>query len=385
MITISLCMIVKNEEDTLGNCLESVRDIVDEIIIVDTGSSDRTKEVAGSYTSKIYDFEWIDDFSAARNYSFLKATMDYIMWLDADDVILEEDALKIQQLKVAIDPIVDIVMMKYNNFDENGHITLSYFRARLLKRSSNFIWNEPIHEYIQPSGYIIDSDICITHKKICPSASKRNLNIFEKMIAANKVLSPRSLFYYAKELFNNERFDDAIKNFNEYLDSGNGWDEDRISACYDLSICYSFTNEPEKRLKALIRSFEFSPPRAEICCQIGYHYFEQGDYEKAIVWYKIATQLTKPVNTWGFILHDCWGYISNIQLCLCYDRLGNIEEAIKYNNKAAEYKPNDAAVLYNVTYFRKLRIADADIFKSNTDTNVLIEGSIPLNFTNSNY
>jgi glycosyltransferase involved in cell wall biosynthesis len=129
MITISLCMIVKNEEDTLGRCLKSVKDIVDEIIIVDTGSSDRTKEVAGSFTSKIYDFKWIDDFSAARNYSCSKATMDYIMWLDADDVILEEDALKIQQLKVTIAHNVDIVMMKYNySFDENGHITLSFFR-----------------------------------------------------------------------------------------------------------------------------------------------------------------------------------------------------------------------------------------------------------------
>lgn len=361
MATISLCMIVKDEEDTLGRCLASVKDIVDEIIIVDTGSSDRTKEVAGSFASKIYDFKWIDDFSAARNYSFSKATMDYIMWLDADDVLLEEDALKLQQLKATIDPFVDIVMMKYDySFDGDGHITLSFFRARLLKRSRNYIWNEPIHEYIQPSGYIIDSDICITHKKNCPSASKRNLNIFEKMIAANKALSPRCLFYYAKELFNNERFDDAVEYFNKYLDSENGWVEDRISACYDLSICYSLTNEPEKRLKTLIRSFEYSPPRAEICCQLGYHYFEQGDYEKAIVWYKIAAQLPKPVDTWGFILHDCWGYIPNIQLCLCYDRLGNIEEAIKYNNKAAEYKPDDAAVIYNDTYFRSLNTTLTD-------------------------
>lgn len=355
MITISLCMIVKDEEDSLDRCLESVKEIVDEIIIVDTGSSDRTKEVAGSFTSKIYDFEWIDDFSAARNFSCSKATMDYVMCLDADDVILKEDALKIQQLKVTIDPIVDIVMMKYNqSFDINGYVTVSCFRSRLLKRSRNFTWNEPIHEYIQPSGYIINSDICITHKKIGPSASERNLKIFEQMVAVGKELSPRSLFYYAKELYYNDRFDDAIKNFNKYLDSAGGWVEDRISACYYLSICYSLAKEPEKRLRALLRSFELSTPRAEICCQIGYHYFEARDYEKAIVWYKLATQLNKPVDTWGLILHDCWDYIPNIQLCLCYDRLGNIEEAIKYNNIAAEYKPNDTAVLYNIKYFHDI-------------------------------
>ena len=78
MITISLCMIVKNEEKVLARCLDSIADLMDEIIIVDTGSSDNTKEIAKKYTDKIYDFAWIDDFSAARNYSFSKATKEYI-------------------------------------------------------------------------------------------------------------------------------------------------------------------------------------------------------------------------------------------------------------------------------------------------------------------
>jgi len=354
-------MIVKDEEDTLGRCLKSVKDIVDEIIIVDTGSSDNTKKVARRFTSRVYYFNWIDDFSATRNYSFSKATMEYIMWLDADDVILEKDALKIRQLKASIDPAVDIVMMKYNyGFDENGQVTLSYFRERLLKRSDNFKWNEPIHEYIQPSGHIINSDICITHKKTHPSVSDRNLKIFEKMIAEGKEFSPRNLFYYARELYYNQRYYDAIKNFNEFLDCEKGWIEDRVSACYDLSVCYTLTKEPEKRLKALLRSFEFSIPRAEIFCQIGFHYLEAADYEKAIAWYNLATKLTKPTDTWGFILHDCWDYIPNIQLCLCYDRLGNIDEAIKYNKKAAEYKPNDTAVLYNINYFNNIKNYNKD-------------------------
>ena len=85
--TISLCMIVKNEENVLERCLNSVREFVDEIIIVDTGSIDSTRDIARKYTDKIYSFEWIHDFSAARNESIGYATSDYILVLDADEYL----------------------------------------------------------------------------------------------------------------------------------------------------------------------------------------------------------------------------------------------------------------------------------------------------------
>ena len=84
MISISMCMIVKNEQDILARCLDSYAGTYDELIIVDTGSTDNTKEIAAHYTDKIYDFEWINDFSAARNFAFSKATKEYIYSADAD-------------------------------------------------------------------------------------------------------------------------------------------------------------------------------------------------------------------------------------------------------------------------------------------------------------
>ena len=84
MISISLCMIVKNEEEVLARCLDSLKGLMDEIIIVDTGSTDNTKEIARKYTDLVYDFSWCDDFAAARNFSFSKATKDYIYAPDAD-------------------------------------------------------------------------------------------------------------------------------------------------------------------------------------------------------------------------------------------------------------------------------------------------------------
>ena len=82
---ISLCMIVKDEEQHLENCLNSIKELADEIIIVDTGSKDKTKEIAGKFTNKVYDFKWNDDFSEARNFSLSKATKDWILVLDADE------------------------------------------------------------------------------------------------------------------------------------------------------------------------------------------------------------------------------------------------------------------------------------------------------------
>jgi len=357
MVTISLCMIVKNEEDVLGRCLTCVKDIVDEIIIVDTGSTDKTKKIAEEYTDKIFDFHWIDDFSAARNYSYSKATMDYILWIDADDIIMEEDIEKFKKLKQNLTEDVDNVMMMYNvGFDENGTVTLSYFRERLSKRTNNCKWMEPVHECLLMGGKIINTDICITHKKEHAAVKGRNISIYKKILLGGGDLTPRGLFYYARELFQNGFTEEAIKYFNEFLNTGKGWVEDNISTCFDLSKCYNIIGDKKSMLKILLRSFEYDTPRAEICCNIGTCYFETLDYNKAVFWYKLASELNKPVNSWGFISHDFWGYIPNIQLSVCYDRLGNREESIKYNEKASEYKPNSPAVIANRAYYKRTAV-----------------------------
>ena len=80
-------MIVRDEENNLSHCLESVRGTFDEIVVVDTGSTDRTVEIARSFGAKVFEFEWVDSFAAARNEALSHATGDYAFWLDADDVV----------------------------------------------------------------------------------------------------------------------------------------------------------------------------------------------------------------------------------------------------------------------------------------------------------
>lgn len=135
MITISLCMIVKNEEKLLARCLDSVADIMDELIIVDTGSTDRTKEIAARYTDKVYEFAWINDFAAARNFAFSRASMEYIYSADADEVLDEENRGLFLRLKETLLPEIDIVQMYYANQLDFGTIYNfdKELRPKLLK------------------------------------------------------------------------------------------------------------------------------------------------------------------------------------------------------------------------------------------------------------
>lgn len=97
-MNISLCMIIKNSSDTLPAVLDSVKNCGFEIVIIDTGSTDNSIEIARSYTDKVYTFSWIDDFSAARNFSISKATNDWILVLDSDEEVSSIDAGKLQAL-----------------------------------------------------------------------------------------------------------------------------------------------------------------------------------------------------------------------------------------------------------------------------------------------
>ncbi len=355
MIEISLCMIVKNEEDVIGRCLESVKDIADEINIIDTGSVDRTKEEAQKYTDRIFDFDWIDDFAAARNFSFSKATKPYILWLDADDVILAADRNAFLELKNSLREDTDFVMMKYNTaFDTDGTPTVVYYRERLMKNDSRVKWLGAVHEVITPYGNIEYSDIAVTHKKMHPADMDRNLRIFEKVIRDGGVLDPRQQFYYARELYYHKRYREAVDVIKSFLDSGRGWVENCIDACQQMAYCYYGLGEPKNALAALLRSFEFDEPRAEICCDIGLYFFDYQRYETAVFWYKLALDRERRDTGGGFVSIDCYGYIPCLQLCVCFDRLGDRKLAKQYNDLAAMYKPESPAVLFNKKYFASI-------------------------------
>jgi glycosyltransferase involved in cell wall biosynthesis len=280
-------MIVKNEEATLKKCLDSLKDVMDEIIIVDTGSTDKTKELAYSYTDKVYDFTWCDDFSAARNYAFSKAGGDYIYSADADEFLDDENRKKLKLLKDALLSEVEIVQFIYVTKAKN-HPTENFerdLRPKLFKRLREFTWIEPIHETVNLNPVVYDSDIEIIHMPN-KSHAGRDLKLFEKTIAQKGIMSDRLNMMYIRELYKAgelTNLENAIGYLESLLAKKSGSDECRQIVAI-LMRAYRLKNDAVALLKLCLRP-EAAVANAEMCMELGHFFMDNGDFVEASQWF----------------------------------------------------------------------------------------------------
>ncbi len=329
MITISVCMIVKDEEKVLARCLDSLKEIADEIIIVDTGSGDSTKSIATRYTDKIYDFTWIYDFSAARNFSFSKATMDYIYVADADEVLDEVNRQRFLLLKQKLLPDIEIVQMKYANqlaFNTTYNFDVEY-RPKLYKRLRTFFWIEPVHESVRLSPLIYDSEIEIQHMPISGHAG-RDFDVFQRTIQREGMLSAKLFGMYARELFiagEDKDFEEAFDYFREFADKAEGNDQERkICECI-LARCYRLRRDPAGFMKYCLHNIADNKASAEVCYELGEYYRGLGDNQEAIIWYYNAAYET----VCELNIHYAGDYPLR-RLSECYHDIGNLEQEQAY-------------------------------------------------------
>ncbi len=298
MVEISLCMIVKNEEKVLARCLDSIAGLMDEIIIVDTGSTDKTKEIAEKYTDNIYDFEWIDDFAAARNFAFSKATKEYIYSADADEVLDEENYRLFADLKEVLLPEIEIVQMKYGN--QLAHGTAYNFdeeyRPKLFRRLRSFTWIEPVHEQVRLDPVVFDSDIVITHMPH-ENHAKRDFHVFQAKIAQGVRLSKRLHHMYAMELYISGDVDDLAEAESFFaesaVDSERSLDEVKEAACI---VCRSarMRGDSHTMLKMSLKDL-LTEGSSEMCYELGEYFYERGDYAEAAMWYYNALHETQSI------------------------------------------------------------------------------------------
>lgn len=332
MASISVCMIVKNEEAVLKRCLDSLKGIADEIIIVDTGSTDRTKEIAALYTSRIYDFTWIYDFAAARNFAFSKATKDYIYSADADEVLEEQDRQKFLMLKQALLPEIEIVEMIYVN-PADCNMVYNFTkepRPKLFKRLREFRWIDPIHETVALAPLVYSSDIEIQHRPQ-NMHSGRDFDAMLRELKRTGYLSERLYSMYAKELFISgaeEDFEAAASWFKKRIEQPNIAADARKEAVCVLAKYASVQKRYEEMLAIILTEISVNPtPPAELCYLLGEYYEALGREAEAVIWYKKAA-----LEAECYVCISYGGEQALRQAIRLLKKTGNEAEAAQYEN-----------------------------------------------------
>lgn len=298
MITISLCMIVKNEADVLRRCLVSIADLMDEIIIVDTGSTDHTKEIAAEFTDLIYDFEWRDDFAEARNFAFSKASMEYIYSADADEVVDYFNHKRFAELKQALLPEIEIVQMHYITppaFNTTANYQKEY-RPKLYKRLREFVWVDAVHETVRLEPVVYDSEIEIKHlpKNL---HSGRDFRLFRNVFGREGRLSAKLHSMLVKELFLSGTKEDFLASadiFEAVLKQEDAsLDMKKEAIC---SLCHIY-HETGDIPRFFTLAFKLMPDAVcgELCYEIGSYFMENADYEEAMQWFDAAVNTAETI------------------------------------------------------------------------------------------
>ena len=357
-MTLGLCMIVKNESEVLRRALDGIKSVVDEIVIVDTGSTDDTMAIASEYTDKVYSFVWRNDFSAARNFALSHVASDYWIWLDADDIVPLRTAHAINKFIKSCDGSVDVVMMPYalgGNVEKGGKGAFTFYRERIVKNRSDFYWQGRVHEAVAPHGNIVKLPCEIVHgKPLSRSAGTRNLDIYREMLACGEKLEPREQYYYARELYFNGLFSDARAEFGKFLTVRGGLLANKVDASLMLARCNRRLGDTAGAIEALFGGFLFGLPTGEACCELGSIYFDAQDYRRSAYWYELASRSRPDPDSGAFVDIDCYGFIPFVWLTVCYDRIGDTKKAYRYHRRARKIYPDHPSVAANQSYFERL-------------------------------
>ncbi len=293
MPKLTLSMILKNEEQNLPTCLDSVMGIADEIVIVDTGSFDSTKEIAKNYNAQIYDFEWCNDFSAARNFALSKSLGDWILYLDADEWLDENSKSKLLSIKNSSAKLA--VKCTVNSFDDFNNSPVSMRYTRLFKNNAGVRFEGKVHEQIDSSlndlGYEkIESNILINHSGYNVPHEKleekaiRNLSMLFEEYAETE--NP----YYAYQIANSyviigER-EIAEEYFKESLKNGNLENEYRIVALTNLAGTQLEILQFEAAQKYIEQGIQFNPTDPNFYLTAAQVYAKLEDFSSALNYLK---------------------------------------------------------------------------------------------------
>lgn len=339
MNKVSVCMIVRDEGETLEECMMNLVPYADEIIIVDTGSIDNTKLIARKYTDKVYDFVWVNDFSSARNFSISKATNDYILVIDADEIVHNFEWKKFNELNVNRDMIGKITIV--NQFTRKG-VTFRYKEklGRVFHKHS-YHYEGTIHEQLVPlidvqtryyniplvvehSGY--EAEVIARKNK-----TERNISL---LLAAlkNKPEDPYIIYQVAKSYYMDEQYETSCQYFSSMfdfdLDSKLDYVIDAVES-YGYALINSEQYDLAMQLLNIYDEFSFS---SDFVYMMGMILMNNEKFSEAIEEFKKASKMSNEK------IEGVNSYLSNYNIAVIYECLGDVSNARKYYNRCNGYK-----------------------------------------------
>lgn len=342
MLPISVCIIAKNEENRIEKCLASVKPFGFEIVVADTGSTDKTKEIAAKYADKVLDFEWCDDFSAARNFSLRAASNNWIFMLDCDEYIKKIDIEELNWFRKHLSDSVGSVSRE-NIVTENGvpvidntDNTERFFDRRLYRYTGT------IHEQLTPirskdfSAYLLQTTILHTgydmDEKQRTAKYERNLTLLQKQLDTD---SDNPYLYYQLG-----KTCEIVSDFSracEYYSKGLTYDLDpelayvqAMVVSYGNALLLTGQHETALGFESIYDAF---CPLADFVYLMGNIYRQNQMYEQAVEQYQkaIGIPLCKQTGANSFLPVYRTGEI--------FELLGDIPTAIECYDKCGDFGP----------------------------------------------
>lgn len=330
MPTISVTVICKNEQENLKRLFPCLG-FANEVVFVDTGSTDDSVETAASFGAKIYEFEWCDDFAKARNFAISKASCDYIMWVDCDDILsIRTQNLITEWKKNPVHSCADFYYMKYVVGDK---FKTAFWRERLVRNCDKCRFVGFIHEVIPPFGQKRTFDGEVIHVSNADH-SARNLAMYRKAQTKGKRFTARDKYYFARTLYDCGLCDEAMAMF------------DCASRCRSLSLtevvdCKMHIakmrlnlGENRRALDVALSAVRLLPPSPEVCCVVGDCFRQCQQMTTAVGWYLLATRAEY---SGGFAYDYYRRYYPYMRLSEAFSFLGDDGQSAYYANCADLY------------------------------------------------
>ncbi len=291
--SVSLCMIVKNEEANLADCLRSVGDFPAEIIVVDTGSTDRTVAIAESFGAKVYHFQWIDDFAAARNESLRHATGDWIFWLDADDRVPPRSLVQLKQAVASGQADAFRCRMVSPLGGDTPAVNVALYTL-LFRNYRGVQFEGAIHETptdsaVQQGLMLANTNIVIEHHGYGDTAqlrqkAKRNARILRRCLTAE----PDNLkwrYHLGVSLYQMEDYAGAAMQFEPIVahPAPPLNEQNQVYRAHLLLLsAYANTNQPARADAVLARALERYPRRRHLLAAAGMFRLHQNRPAEAV-------------------------------------------------------------------------------------------------------